>query len=380
VKFDDYHPDKSGRTLVADLLNRAIRDVHEHPEKDTLVVSEGRYLVASIYLLSNVRLHLLEGAVLLASLDLSDYQEDGPDHGILRRGVVVIKDASNVIIDGPGTIDGQWQPERIPRLNLMLINASRVTLRDYRSIHHMGWNTLVLHSDHVLIHGVTIQTHPESGNIDDGIDIVSSHDVEVAHCSVSVVDDGIVVKNKDWLRRPFDVYNIHIHDNTVSSKYVVALKLGTESTPGNWSNILFENNKCPDGSLAVFISDGAVVKDVTFRNNDFYHSRDRRGENGPDILIQIKDREYGVLRKAPGEGSIPGTGRIERVNLEHLRFHDPEPVGATRIRGNSPQHGVGVVRFDQVYFGDSLVKDRESLRLDATPLQYVNQLDFTPDS
>ncbi len=354
VSFDDYQPDKSGQSLVTGQLNKAIEAVSADPVKDTLVVSKGTYFVGSVLMKSDVRLYLMKGAVLLGSKKMSDYVQTVPPELSAKRGIVVIKDCSNVTIDGPGTIDGNWNSDA--KHNLLLSNAADVTIRGVNSINHTGWNTIIYRSHDVLVDGVNIQTHPKSGNIDDGIDIVGSHDVEVANCTISVVDDGIVVKNKEKDRSPVDVYNINIHDNTVSSKFVAALKLGTETTPGTWSNILFENNRCVEGDMKIIISDGAHVKDVTFRGNRFEKSSGRRSQN-EDIHIKIQDRTYGVLGKGPG------TGRIDLINIEDCRFDQPKPKDAVRIEGLSAEHAIGTVRFKNVFFGDHLLTREDDLRL-----------------
>ncbi len=357
--------DNTGKTLVSDAINQAIEKVANHPQKNTLVIPKGIYLVGSIYMKSNVRLHLSEGAILLGSTNMEDYSSESPECTSAQRGILVIKNCSNVVINGAGVIDGNWDCGS--KHNLLFNNADHVTIQGIKSIHHTGWNSHVYRSHHILYDGVTIKTHPESGNIDDGIDIVSCHDVEIRHCDIRVVDDGIVVKNKEISREPIDVYNIHIHDNVVSSKYVAALKIGTETTPGNWKNILFENNRCLEGNLKVIIWDGIILKDVSFLGNDFYYSRDRHSENF-DIHIEVGDRKFGCLGKGPGSGTI------QNVTIKDCRFYNPKDSESTLIEGLNENNKINSVRFENVFMGNKLVTCREDLHL--FPEKFVDKIEF----
>ncbi len=357
--------DNTGKTLVSAAINQAIEKVARHPQKHTLVIPKGIYLVGSIYLKSNVRLHLSEGAVLLGSKNREDYPSESPECTSSQRGLVVIKNCSNVLIDGAGVIDGNWDCGS--KHNILFNNAHHVTIKGIKSIHHTGWNSHLYRSHHILYDGVTIKTHPESGNIDDGIDIVSCHDVEIKHCDIRVVDDGIVVKNKEISRETIDVYNIYVHDNVVASKYVAALKVGTETTPGVWKNILFENNRCLEGNLKVIVWDGVILEDVTFSGNDFYYSRDRHSENF-DIHIEVGDRKFGCLGKGPGSGTI------QNVTIKDCRFYHPKDAESTIIDGLNEKNKIKKVRFENVFMGNKLVTCREDLHLSSE--KFVDKIEF----
>jgi len=66
-----------------------------------LVFDVGRFLTGSIHLKSNVTIHLLEGAVLLGTLNPLDYDRKG------LTALILCHDQVNVAITGIGVIDGQ---------------------------------------------------------------------------------------------------------------------------------------------------------------------------------------------------------------------------------------------------------------------------------
>src|SRR5678816_4059200 len=66
-----------------------------------LVFDVGRFLTGSIHLKSNVTLHLLEGAVIVGSLNPFDYDRKGFTALVLSDG------QQNIAITGNGIIDGQ---------------------------------------------------------------------------------------------------------------------------------------------------------------------------------------------------------------------------------------------------------------------------------
>ncbi len=365
IDFASYNPDKTGGELVTDLFNKAVGDVAKDPAKDTLVIPAGVYRIASGMLQSGVKLYLSKDAVLLGSKNKDDYLMSAPTGTTTGRAMLVVKDCSDVVIYGPGTIDGNFwtkyggTKDGAAKNNILLVNAENVTIRGVTSIDHTMWNTIVYKCRKVLIDDVTITTHPESPNAEDGIDILSSNDVEVKHCKITVKDDCITVKNKEMDRAPVDMSNIYIHDNELASDLVAALKVGTESTPGTWTNIRFENNNCLEGNLKVIVSDGVVLKDLVVKGNTFHKNTDGArhdtwGERN-DILIMVDDRHYGVLGKGPGSGSI------ENVLIEDCAFLNP--VGNNVIAGLNAENTIGTVTFKNVTMGDTRVVDDETARL-----------------
>src|SRR5215467_15429712 len=89
-----------GVTLNTRSIQFAIDYIHKEGG-GRLVFDVGRFLTGSIHLKSNVTLHLLEGAVIVGSLNPLDYDRQG------FSALVLSDSQQNVSITGNGIIDGQ---------------------------------------------------------------------------------------------------------------------------------------------------------------------------------------------------------------------------------------------------------------------------------
>ena len=89
-----------GRTLNTRSIQFAI-DHFSAGGGGRLVFSVGKYLTGTVYLKSNVTIHVEEGAVLQGSLNPFDYDR----HGF--TALLFAFDQQNIAITGKGTIDGQ---------------------------------------------------------------------------------------------------------------------------------------------------------------------------------------------------------------------------------------------------------------------------------
>lgn len=109
--------DRGARTHRSDRNTVAIQaalDACHAAGGGTVRVPPGRFRTGALLLKSNVRLHLEEGAILQGSDDWQDYPAFGDGSGGRRQwgdgewsnALLTALDATNIRIDGPGTIDG----------------------------------------------------------------------------------------------------------------------------------------------------------------------------------------------------------------------------------------------------------------------------------
>jgi len=105
-----------GRTLDTRPIQAAI-DACAHAGGGIVAFTPGRYVSGTVFLASNLTLHLGEGAVLQGSPNVADYVTAasiglGTDEGYdkagegTNAGLIVAKNVHDVAITGPGTIDG----------------------------------------------------------------------------------------------------------------------------------------------------------------------------------------------------------------------------------------------------------------------------------
>ena len=101
------------------------------------------------------------------------------------------------------------------------------------------WTVQVLYSHDVIIDGLVIRNNEGGrGPSTDGIDIDSSHDIDVSHADIDVNDDALCLKSgrdSDGLRVNRPTTNIKIHDSIIH-RGAAAVTIGSE-TSGGFHNI-----------------------------------------------------------------------------------------------------------------------------------------------
>ncbi|MDO5423470.1 MAG: glycosyl hydrolase family 28 protein [Eubacteriales bacterium] len=228
----DYQIEADGQTDVTGKLQKLLDDAGK--EKGCAVVARGIYRTGSLFLHSDMELHLEEGAVLLGSQEEAAYplmQTRAAGIEMEWMGALLNAiDCENIRISGPGTLDGQgeiwwekfWGKDRNggmcrdyaekglrwaadydcirPRL-VQLRNCRHVVCEDFHLTRSGFWNLHVCYCQDVRISGIRITD--AQGPSTDGIDIDSSSEVLVENCDISCNDDNIVLKagmNADGMR------------------------------------------------------------------------------------------------------------------------------------------------------------------------------------
>ena len=211
----------------------------------TVFVPPGRFVTGSVVLRSRVELRLSSGATLAGAAGPEHYPviesryggyvgfnaaseggaftgtraqagvgAGGPSFATVERPRRVSREAhrplifadgeEDVVISGPGTIDGQgapwWELKRSGRLErarptlIGLNGCRRVTIRDVRLVNSPSWTVHPVLCTDVSIRGVRITNPPDAPNTD-GIDPDSCSGVVISDCTVDVGDDCVCIKS-----------------------------------------------------------------------------------------------------------------------------------------------------------------------------------------
>ena len=232
-----------GKTLCTNLIQKAIDDC-SLSGGGKVTVPTGVFLTGTIFLKSNVNLYLENGAVLLGSKRIEDYNRGG--------GVIRALKANNIGLTGNGSVDGQgyafWAYRKAKTYshkspstgNLVQLEActnvliENVTLKGSES-----WTLHLLACDEVLVSGIKIR-NPLHGPNTDGIDINMCSNVKISDCDIYTSDDAIVLKSRhpDYFGKPCE--NITI-TNCILTAISNSFKIGTE-TMSDFRNIVFSNS------------------------------------------------------------------------------------------------------------------------------------------
>ena len=189
-------------------------------------VPNGTYYTGTIWLKSNVELHLEHGAVIKASENMDDYNaEDAyPQNFSVREAerwlgkhLVIAHECEHVAITGTGTFDGNGasfmgapephcaylfaegfadakDPEKCrPGQMICFIECQHVVVQDVTLTNQPCWGCFLHGCEHVSIRGIKI-FNDHTFACADGIDIDCCRYVTVSDCIIDTGDDGITLR------------------------------------------------------------------------------------------------------------------------------------------------------------------------------------------
>lgn len=175
----------------------------------TVRVTAGTYVSAPLVLKSNVTLRLEKDAKILGSPDHGDYPSMTMFHLPDLQPLVSAVNASNIAIEGEGTIDGNgeswWLEARSVRDHGILGNHPRPKLIIFdhcKNIRVEGitiqnspmWQLVPYYTHGMVIRNVRILAPQHSPNTD-AIDPFSSSNIVIDHVYSDVGDDNIAIKS-----------------------------------------------------------------------------------------------------------------------------------------------------------------------------------------
>jgi polygalacturonase len=198
-----------GVALDTAALQQAIDACHQDGG-GTVLVPAGTFQIGTVELKSNVTLHIAAAGKLLGSADGKQYHavEAIPLSGdsTLNDGnwaLLFAVNATNVTIEGAGTIDGQGAQfhssvrgtpppsglggSRRP-YHLLFHRCDRLTLRDIALVDGAYHSIRIIQSKHVRADGLYIHNRVNGNN--DGFHFISAEYVTVSNCTVLSQDDG----------------------------------------------------------------------------------------------------------------------------------------------------------------------------------------------
>ena len=261
---NDFGAKGDGTTIDTAAVQRALDAASA--QHATVTLRPGTYLIGSIFVKSHTHLDLprdvtLKGIQKLDAYPLLPTRVAGIEMTWPAALVNVYKQ-QDVQITGAGTIDGdgsywwksywdlrhEYEPRGLrwasdydakrPRL-LQIFDSADVKLDGPQLIRAGFWTVHICYSHDVLVDHVTIRNNIGGrGPSTDGIDIDSSHNIEVAHADIAVNDDALCLKagrDADGLRVNRPTTDVRIHDSTVRDG-AAGITFGSE-TSGGFRNV-----------------------------------------------------------------------------------------------------------------------------------------------
>ena len=351
------------------------------PKGGRVYVPEGRYLVTSLFLKSDLVLEIGKDAVLAGHADREKF---GVLPGIIQSwdenseynlgswegnpldtftSMITGVNVSNVIITGEGILDGcatfedWWEDDRAkiiafrPRM-VFLNRCSNIVLHGLTIQNSPSWNLHPYFSDNLRFLELTILNPWDSPNTD-GMDPESVNGLEVAGVYFSLGDDCIAIKSgKYYMGHKYKVpsQNIFVRQCCMNNGHG-AVTIGSEMAAGarhiRVENCLFNRT---DRGLRIKTRRGrgkdAVVEDIRFENikmdhvltpfvlNSYYNCCD------PD-----RHSDYVKCKSPlPVDNRTPSVKQMVFKNIEAKNCH----VAGAFIYG-LPEMKVDYVEFDNVF-------------------------------
>ena len=109
---------------------------------------------------------------------------------------------------------------------------TRLTVKDLTLVDSPSWTLAVYNYDGVTIDGVNMISWILNG---DGVDVVSSRNVEVKDCFLRCYDDCISLKVRHNADPVSDLCDVHIHDNVCWNDYARGIVVGIEAGNVNYN-------------------------------------------------------------------------------------------------------------------------------------------------
>ncbi|NWJ52846.1 MAG: glycoside hydrolase [Bacteroidetes bacterium] len=295
----DFGVKADGITINTCSIQKAIDFINENGG-GRLVFNPGSYVTGSIYLKSNVTLHLTNGAILLGSTNPFDYIKD---KRIGWMSMIFAINQVNIGITGNGTINGRGfitannmvnyihhgiyiDPLKLDRpnetnrpQNIYFRECKNVKITDITLKDPASWNQTYDQCKNLYVDNIHVDSKSYWNN--DGIDVVDCDSVVIKNSYFDAADDVICFKSHDVNSICQNV----IVDNCVGRSSANGLKFGTVSR-GGFRNFKVTNLTIYDtyrSAITFAAVDGALIENIVVDGV-------RSINTGNVIFLRIGDR------------------------------------------------------------------------------------------
>jgi polygalacturonase len=241
-----------------------------------VVLSRGTFLTGTLFIKSNVELHIDISASLLGSSDIEDYAANvhkqlyrNETH--MDRCLIFSCDAENISFSGGGILHGQGEkfpraladgtPAQRPML-LRYLNCRNIRLQGLKLRNPASWTNAFINCRDIWVDGIDILSRANLNG--DGLDFDSCQNVFVSNCKLDCSDDCICLQNSSQGSK---CKNILVTNTILCSKWA-GMRIGLLSC-GDIENVtvtncIFRDIEC--SGLKIQAAEGGSLSNMVFSN------------------------------------------------------------------------------------------------------------------
>lgn len=265
-----------GATKDTAAIQKAIDDCAAAGGGTVVLAGAPMFVSGPLSLKSHITLSIAAGTTLAGSEDHDDYPliEELREHG--RQPLLSSDHATDITIDGGGTIDGRgqsWWPDRSaankrPRL-IVFRHSSHIVMANVTVQNSPSWQIVPYYSTDLVFRNMTIYAPDRVSHNTDGIDPFSSSHVLIDHVTIDTGDDNVAIKSGQPNSPGGDEpsHDIVIRDSTFLHGH--GLSVGSEVAGGVY-NVLAERVHFKGTGTGVRIKSnrdrGNVLKNLVYRD------------------------------------------------------------------------------------------------------------------
>jgi hypothetical protein len=316
----------------------------------SVYLHDGTFVTGTLRLKSNLTLYIAPTAVLQGSPDIADFPAQSPLTQNLnlkdtRRAIVYVEGATNVTIDGGGTIDGNGSLaqygvsagvfERNRPIMFWPVQTSNLVVRNVYFRDGAVWGFVPTECSQVTVDNVYVDSNGVGNR--DGIDVVDSSDVTIEHTVLHTEDDALCPKSGVAA----GVKNLVVHDAAITrSGRANGIKFGTVSygafMDSTFTDVLVKNVAL--GGISIESADGADIANITFQRIEIDRS-------GAPVFVVIEHRGYAPIGSPLKIGTVDG---LRYVDIRATRTRSTEGSAIVGLSLNGARYPLKNLSFENV--------------------------------
>jgi polygalacturonase len=354
------------------IIQRGIDQCHQHGG-GVVICPAGVFGTGSLFLKSNVELHLAQGCTLRGSSrreayrsSLAPYDTGSAAESVSGTHLVSAWRQSRCAITGPGCLDGnspaffatesgtawRWdfRPERWrPGQMVAFLECDHVRMENVTLINSPYWTVWPYACRKVVLRGVQIINDWKTPN-GDGIDPDCCEDVVIADCDIQAGDDAIALRANEARGGPRHALDTVAISNCIISTRFGGIRLGPSGEQSVLRNVVVSNCIIKEATKGILFSQwhhpprwdcGVLIENILFSNiiiNAYSPFRlYARGEcRSPAGFRNICLENISATGQETSNFLNNGLAIAEDIRLRHVRLTMVKPPSAENHPGFLP--------------------------------------------